>query len=246
MSSSYLLRIYFLTISLILASLGNASAVTLTAGPKAESTPAGVTLTWTTDVASGTKVTFGTTVDALTQKAEGDVSSTHTVTLPGLQPGTTYYYAVGSARSKLATGSFTTTGKATTATTKPAPSTKTAPATDKKVTPAVAVKAPPTRSTWASLDSLPDHFNRHGRDFNAKSADDYAAQAWEFLQRAKQESLPMKWDDADSTLRVWDGKKRIFAAYTRAGKTRTFFKPGNPDYWAKQPGRSVRPSDLSF
>ncbi len=57
----------------------------------------------------------------------------------------------------------------------------------------------------------------------------------------------MKWDDsAGGTLRVWDPANRIFAAYTRAGKTRTFFKPGNPEYWTKQPGRIVRSSELSF
>ena len=245
LSSFPLLRSRLVATALLLCGICNSYAVTLTDGPKVEITSGGVSVTWTTDVAAGTRLSFGTSADALTQKAEGAVTATHTVTLSGLQPGTTYYYAVGSARAKLGTGTFTTTGKA-------APGGKTAApaATDKKATPKPAntptLPAPPTRSTWASLDSLPDHFNRHGKDFSAKSQDDYAAQAWQFLQRAKQEALPMKWDDTDSTLRVWDPKKRIFAAYTRAGKTRTFFKPGNPDYWVKQPGNSVKPSDLHF
>ena len=226
-----------------------ASAVTLTDGPKAEPATTSATITWSTDVASGTKVSFGTQADALTQKAEGSLASQHTLTLPGLQPHTTYYYVVGSARAKLGTGSFTTTGSG--ASSPPLPklapelSAKT-PATTRAPPPSTALKTPPTKATWASLDSLPDHFARHGGDFKARSSDDYAAQAWLFLQRAKQEGLPMKWDDEGATLRVWDPAKHIFAAYTRAGKARTFFKPGNPEYWNKQPGRPVRPGDLSF
>jgi len=223
-----------------------ASAVTLTESPKAEPAATSATITWSTDVASGTKVSFGTSADALTQKAEGSLASQHTVTLSGLQPRTTYYYVVGSARAKLGTGSFTTTGSsgsAAAAKVAPAAGTKTPPTTR---APPPALTAPPTKTTWASLDSLPDHFARHGGDFKAKSSDDYAAQAWMFLQRARQEALPMKWDDTGATLRVWDPARRIFAAYTRSGKTRTFFKPGNPEYWNKQPGRPVRPGDLSF
>ena len=226
------------------AHISQSKAVTLTAGPKAELTKSGVTVSWTTDVASGSKVSFGTSADAQTQKVEGTVSTTHTVTLTGLQPGTTYYYTVGSARAKLGNGSFTVTGA------KVAEGNKTGAGAEKKnpgkTPPPSLPSAPPTRSTWASLDSLPDHFNRHGRDFGAKNADDYAAQAWQFLQRAKRDGLPMKWDDTDSTLRVWDPSKRAFAAYTRGGKTRTYFKPGNPDYWVKQPGKPVRPSELPF
>lgn len=223
-----------------------ACAVTLTDGPQVEISGTAATITWSTDVASGTKISFGTAADSLTQKAEGSLASKHTITLPGLQPATTYYYVVGSARAKLGTGSFTTTGT-------PAPGSKAvpSPATAKKAPPTTrappaALTAPPTRATWASLDSLPDHFARHGGDFKARSSDDYAAQAWMFLQRARQEGLPMKWDDTGDTLRVWDPSKHIFAAYNRSGKTRTFFKPSNPEYWSRQPGRPVRPGDLSF
>jgi hypothetical protein len=41
-------------------------------------------------------------------------------------------------------------------------------------------------------------------------------------------------------LRVWDPKTRSFAAYTREGLTKTYFKPGSPDYFERQPGRPVR------
>ena len=44
-------------------------------------------------------------------------------------------------------------------------------------------------------------------------------------------------DDSDGTIRVWDPKTRAFAAYNRDGTTRTYFKPGSPDYFERQPGR---------
>ena len=233
--------------ALVLAVCHLASAVTLTDGPKAESSASTATITWSTDVACGTRLSYGTAADALTQKAEGEVTGTHTITLSDLQPGTTYYYVVGSARAKLGTGSFTTTGKGAA---EPRVSTqeskKTANAARAPPPEVTLKKAPPPRSTWASPESLPDHFARHGGDFSAASKDDYAAQAWLFLQRARQEGLPMKWDEEGETLRVWDPSRRIFAAYNRSGRTRTFFKPGNPDYWNKQPGKAIRPTDLPF
>jgi pyocin large subunit-like protein len=115
-----------------------------------------------------------------------------------------------------------------------------------KPAPAPLPKSPPTGLIWGNVDSLQDHFNRHGPDFRASSPDDYAAKAWLFLQRAKRDGLPMKWDDTDQTLRVWEGATRTFAAYDRRGKARTFFKPSNPEYWNRQPGRLVKPAELSF
>jgi pyocin large subunit-like protein len=93
---------------------------------------------------------------------------------------------------------------------------------------------------------LQDHFDRHGRDFSSKSPDDYAAQAWLFLQRARAENLPMKLDETDGTLRVFDPATRVFAAYNGAGRTKTFFKPDNPTYWQRQPGRVVKAAELRF
>jgi pyocin large subunit-like protein len=94
--------------------------------------------------------------------------------------------------------------------------------------------------------TLQDHYERHGADFASKSADDYAAQAWHFLQRAKREALPMKEDETDGTIRVWDPKTRSFAAYTERGRTRTYFRPNNSSYWDRQPGRPIKPADLPF
>ena len=97
--------------------------------------------------------------------------------------------------------------------------------------------APPTRETWGNVGSLPDHFARHGADFHAKDADEYARMAWEFGQRSKQGGLLVKVDD-DGTRRVFDPKSGAFAAYNRDGTTKTFFKPNSRDYFARLPGRA--------
>lgn len=97
---------------------------------------------------------------------------------------------------------------------------------------------PPARKTWGNMATLQDHFDRHGRDFNAKDPEDYAAQAWHFLQRAKTEGLPAKRDDS-GVLRVYDPKTRAFAAYNRNETTKTYFKPRRRDYFDDQPGAKV-------
>jgi hypothetical protein len=214
--------------------------------------PAGsgsVIVKWRTDVESGGRVSYGTTADALTQRAEGGITADHVVTVTGLAPGQKYFYAVGTARKKLATGSFTFSGS-------PATSPKTAPdASPTKVTspprtspatklpPASNQHAPPTRATWGNMPALADHFARHGQDFQARDADDYARQAWSFRQRAMTTSLPMKLDE-DGTLRIYDPNTGAFAAYNRDGTTKTYFKPGSRDYFARQPGRPVKPGDI--
>jgi pyocin large subunit-like protein len=104
-------------------------------------------------------------------------------------------------------------------------------ATPKQAVPRVA-------GTWGNIATLPDHFARHGSDFGAASAEDYARLAWQFLQRAKAEGLPAKVDPT-GTLRVYDPESGAFAAYNRDGTTKTFFKPGRPGYFDRQPGHSV-------
>jgi hypothetical protein len=221
-------------------------AVELAETPKVQVDSTTATIVWKTDVDCGTRLNFGTSADALKQRREGPVSSTHTVTIDSLSPGTTYYFSVGSARQKLATGTFTTTGTSS-------PSAAPTPSVPTKATPrslppipAVAPAPPPTRQTWGNLQSLVDHYERHGPDFKSTSPDDYAARAWTFLQQAKANAWPMKLDDSDGTLRVWNGQTGSFAAYDRNGKTKTYFKPGSPTYWQRQPGSPIKPSQLPF
>jgi hypothetical protein len=123
---------------------------------------------------------------------------------------------------------------------KPLPTTKPAAAAAEST----AVKqAPATRDTWGDLASLEDHYVRHGKDFKSKSADEYAAQAWQFLQKALDEGLPVKVESDErgrSTYRVWEAKTRTFAAYRGDFKTRTFFRPSDPTYFDRQPGEKMK------
>jgi Purple acid Phosphatase, N-terminal domain len=227
--------------------------------------PTSVTVRWRTDVATGSRVGYGLAADAADQRAEGALTDTHEVTLMGLQPGTKYFFHVGTARKKLGTGSFVTSGSPTSAkapanssplaktsssTASPSHAPPTAATTPKPSggllgifkpgAEAVPPRAPPTRETWGNVGSLPDHFARHGGDFGAKNADDYARLAWEFRLRAKTDRLPTKVDETGVT-RIYDPKTGAFAAYNRDGTTKTFFKPGSPGYFDRQPGRLIAP-----
>ncbi len=202
-----------------------------------------VVISWQTDVETGTRVSYGLAPDQLTERAEGGVGATHEVAVTGLKPGTKYFYAVGTARKKLATGEFTSSGS---------PATVASPASSSPGTTAPVVKpkpvmarifapkpeAPPTRETWGSMASLADHFARHGGDFQARDADDYARMAWQFGQEAKPGGLQVKADE-DGTRRVYDPKSGAFAAYNANGTTKTYFKPNSRDYFGRQPGRLV-------
>jgi pyocin large subunit-like protein len=94
------------------------------------------------------------------------------------------------------------------------------------------------RQTWGRVDTLADHFARHGRDFHARDAEDYAAQAAALLQRARANGLPAK-RTADGTIRVYEPATGAFGAYNANGTTKTFFKPGSPSYFDRQPGERV-------
>ncbi len=203
-----------------------------------------VVISWKTDVETGTRISYGLAPDQLTGNARAGVTASHELTLNGLQPGAKYFFAVGTARKKLATGEFTTAGSPATVVSAPSSSpTASAPTTTKPKSVlakifAPKLDAPPARQTWGNPGSLADHFARHGADFHAKDADDYARMAWQFGQQAKRGGLLVKMDD-DGTRRVYDPKTGAFAAYNRDGTTKTYFKPNSRDYFARQPGRLV-------
>jgi hypothetical protein len=91
------------------------------------------------------------------------------------------------------------------------------------------------RSTqWGRPETLIDHFRRHGADFGAKSAKDYAKMAAHFFERAQEEKLPTK-IASDGTIRVYDRKTNTFGAYNPDGTTKSFFKPKDGiKYWNRQ------------
>ncbi len=217
-----------------LLSLTAAMGLELTVPPTVELSPSNAVVHWRTDVASGTHVQISP-ASAKAFVPDKTPSAEHTVIVTGLQPGENYSVVVGSARVWLATNTFTITGNSPVKT--PTPS---AAPDEKKLVGhnPVALKAPSARQIWANWPSLPDHFARHGGDFQAKNADDYAVMSWEFLQRAKAEGLPAKVDET-GVLRVFDTKSGTFASYNRDGTTKTFFKPGSRDYFERQPGKAV-------
>lgn len=247
---------------------GSAGAVEVKEGPVLEVSETAASLRWVTDVECGTQVKFGINANNFNRSAEGPVGLSHGVELGGLKPGTVYFYTVGTAKKVLKNGSFTTKGTALSKGTPesggqgtPAAKPGISPPMPPSSPPADPVKPqkvgkppvaepvkpltgtytpPPTARTWGDRESLQDHFIRHGRDFAAKNADDYAAKAWLFLQRAKDEGLPAKLDPDNGTIRVWDGASHTFAAYNRDFTTKTFFRPQSGDYFKRQPGKPVR------
>lgn len=98
-----------------------------------------------------------------------------------------------------------------------------------------------TKDSWGNLSTLDDHFARHGADFGATSADDYARQASEFLQ---QPGTLTKVDPKTGVIRVYDPATDAFGAYNPSGTTRTFYVPDpaihgyptNLAYWNAQAG----------
>jgi pyocin large subunit-like protein len=211
----------------------------LAAPPTVELSSSNAVLHWRTDVASGTRaqIISGSAKISVPDKTP---AATHTVVVSGLKPGVEYSVVVGSARVWLATNTFTAMGKLLEKTAIKRDPVPEQPTVAEKKTGAKteALKAPPTRKIWANWPSLPDHFARHGADFHAKDADDYARMSWEFLQHAKADGLPAKVDE-ENVLRVFDLKSGTFASYNRDGTTKTFFKPGSRDYFERQPGKTI-------
>lgn len=215
--------------------LSSALAVELVGTPTIQASASNAVVHWVTDVAAGARIQVSPTAIV---EADKTPDTQHTATLTGLQPGATYTVVIGSARVHLATNVFTAGGTATA--TKPVES-KNNSVINTSLPPKVSAgvkTAPPTRKIWGNPESLPDHFARHGGDFHAKDAEDYARMSWEFLQRAKTDGLPAKVDE-DGVLRVFDPKTGTFASYNRNGTTKTFFKPGSNGYFERQPGRDV-------
>jgi len=98
----------------------------------------------------------------------------------------------------------------------------------------------PAQESFGNIARLEGHFRKHGGDFGAKSADDYARQASGFFQRSQRDQLPTK-VDAGGIVRAYDPKSNTFGAFNPDGTTRTFFKPSSPGYFDRQPGSAPVP-----
>ena len=90
---------------------------------------------------------------------------------------------------------------------------------------------------FADRAKLDDHFRRHGDDFGAESAEEYAEQAAGFLRRSQREGLPAK-VDANGVVRVYDPATNTFGVYGPDGVIKTLFKPkAGQAYFDRQPGQ---------
>lgn len=229
------IRLFVLLLLSSALPLGWLRATVVSEPPVATVTENSAVVRWGTDVECGTTLKLGTSAGDLNKKLEGGVGKKHEVTINGLLPATQYYFSIGTAKKTLQNGIFSTKGARSAGifSKRPVADSTDPPAGKQIYTP------PPSSKTWGDRSSLPDHFNRHGANFNATSADDYAAKAWMFLQRAMDDGLPAKQDE-DGTIRVWEPKSRSFAAYNRNFTTKTYFRPNSTDYFQRQPGRPVR------
>lgn len=99
------------------------------------------------------------------------------------------------------------------------------------------VEAEDSELYWGNLNTLQDHFDRHGADFGAADPEDYARQAYAFyLERARHQVK-----DDDGTLRVFDADTNAFGAYNRDGTAKTYFKPDDGQaYFDRQPGKLLK------
>jgi RHS repeat-associated protein len=96
---------------------------------------------------------------------------------------------------------------------------------------------------WGNPRTLARHFRDHGADFGARTADEYAGLADDFLGQAQRGGLPTK-VGPDGTIRAYDPATNTFGSFNPDGTTKTFFKPDpsvhgyptNLDYWNAQPG----------
>jgi hypothetical protein len=96
----------FLCVAILVAAGTAVHAEELARGPYLQniSTNA-VTLRWRTDVSSDSRVWLGTRPDSLSVVATGgDHGRHHELRITGLEPGTRYYYAIGSRATQLASG----------------------------------------------------------------------------------------------------------------------------------------------
>ncbi|MEO5895365.1 MAG: metallophosphoesterase [Vicinamibacterales bacterium] len=96
--------------------------VNVTRGPYLQTgTPASVIVRWRTDVATDSRVRFGTSAGVLTSAADNSALTTeHEVLVSGLQPATPYFYSVGTSQTALAGDtSYTFTTSPVTGTSRP-------------------------------------------------------------------------------------------------------------------------------
>lgn len=86
---------------------------------------------------------------------------------------------------------------------------------------------------YSAEDNARYHFERHGREFGAKSLDDYMAMVHGFIHAPPEGTQTLKRNNGDTLF--YDPNANVFAVMTRKGAPRTMFRPDNgPGYWNQQ------------
>ena len=100
------MTVRFLCAVLLMASAATAYAEALVRGPYLQNVSTSeVTLRWHTDVSSDSRVWLGTRPDRLSLvESDPDRGTSHLLRITGLEPGSRYYYAIGSRDAQLAYG----------------------------------------------------------------------------------------------------------------------------------------------
>ncbi|HWT27147.1 MAG TPA: RHS repeat-associated core domain-containing protein, partial [Mobilitalea sp.] len=93
-------------------------------------------------------------------------------------------------------------------------------------------------NNWGNPSTLEDHYERHGSDVNATSAQEYAQKANDFYNNRY--NYEVKVDNKGIT-RVYDPNTNTFGSYNPDGTTRTLFSPTNGQtYFDNQPGVLIK------
>jgi pyocin large subunit-like protein len=95
------------------------------------------------------------------------------------------------------------------------------------------------RSGWANGATLQDHFNRHGKDFGAKSAKDYVKKSID-ARDAKVPGRVWVQDTNTKDMKFFD-PDGSFGSYQQDGQTKTYFRAGK-NYLSSElsrPGRII-------
>ena len=91
----------------------------------------------------------------------------------------------------------------------------------------------------SAQENAQKHFERNGRDFGARSVEDFVAKAHSFVSQPPKGTLTLVRPNGDTLF--YNPKDNVFAVATRSGAPRTLFKPDNgPEYWQEQVDREAK------
>lgn len=105
----YFLAFFVFSALFLTVAANSAFGQAVVRGPYLQSgTPSSIVVRWRTDVASDSRVRYGTAPDQLNSTAQSLLRTTeHEVRITGLAPNTRYYYSIGTALTTLAGGDDT-------------------------------------------------------------------------------------------------------------------------------------------